>query len=294
MKVLVIVVTYNFCPWMEQCLSSVDSTRYDIMVIDNASTDDTVAEIRAHYPDVILVYSDENLGFGQANNIGLRYALQNGYDYTLLLNQDAWLLPDTIEKLIGIQQQNPDYWVISPMQYNSLQGGLESQFAVYCNRFGVPVQGRTDLYPVEFVNAAVWLVPTQYIELVGGFDPFFPHYGEDTDFLQRICYHGGKVGIYTGAIAYHERRKATSSEYGSKLLYKTELVYFNIVKDINHSLPIAYLYLFRYSALHILKYVLTGRFQQARINLKAWHKSMISMAKIRTHRIISKQHGAFL
>lgn len=292
-KVLIIIVTYNAQQWIRQCLDSIDRQRYDVFVVDNYSTDDT-RKILAEYSNIIIRRVDKNVGFGQANNIGLRYALQNGYDYTLLLNQDAWLLPDTIEKLIGIQQQNSGYWVVSPMQHNSLQRGLESQFAVYCNIFRVPIQGKTDLYPVGFVNAAVWLVSKQCIERVGGFDPLFPHYGEDTDFLHRVCYHGGKVGIYTGAIAYHERKKPTLPKDDSKLLYKTELVYLNIIKNINHSLMVAFLYLFRYSAIHILKYILTGRFRQARISLKAWHKSITSLTEVRTHRTLSKQQGAFL
>ena len=184
-KVLVIIVTYNAHDWIHQCLNSVDMERYDAFVVDNASTDDTLSILHTEYPKAIVRAMDKNMGFGQANNIGLRYALDNGYDYVFLLNQDAWLLPDTIEKLIAARNQHPEYWVLSPLQMNTAQGGVEKQFGVYCKKN--KVQLNLDVpQPVDFVNAALWLISIECIRLVGGFNPIYPHYGEDVDFVQRI------------------------------------------------------------------------------------------------------------
>ena len=181
-KVLVIIVTYNAHDWIHQCLNSVDMERYDAFVVDNASTDDTRHILKTEYPKAIVRAMDKNLGFGQANNIGLRYALDNGYDYVLLLNQDAWLLPDTIEKLIVAQKQYPEYWVLSPLQMNTAQRGIERTFATYVNRFKVNIHANT-IQEVYFCNAALWLITAETLRIIGGFDPIFPHYGEDTDFL---------------------------------------------------------------------------------------------------------------
>ena len=107
--------------WIDRCLQSVldSSVPADIYVIDNGSTDHTQEYIQKHYPQVMFVQSKENLGFGRANNIGLQYALQKFYDYVYLLNQDAWLMPDTLEKLIAVNRKFPEYGVLSPFQ---LQG----------------------------------------------------------------------------------------------------------------------------------------------------------------------------
>ena len=191
-KVLVIIVTYNAHDWIHQCLNSVDMDRYDAFVVDNASTDDTLSILHTEYPKALVREMDKNLGFGQANNIGLRYALDNGYDYVFLLNQDAWLLPDTIDKLIATQKQHPEYWVLSPLQMNTKQGGIERQFAVYLTRFCVDIHA-DDVQEVGFCNAAAWLMTIEGIKIVGGFDPIFPHYGEDTDFLQRVTFYKGKI-----------------------------------------------------------------------------------------------------
>lgn len=293
MKVLVIIVTYNFCPWLQKCLSSIDGKKYDVMVIDNASTDETLTEIKRSYPHIIVYASKQNQGFGQANNIGLVYALQYGYDYAFLLNQDAWLLPDTIEKLITIQQQNQNFWVISPMQYNSAKNGLEQQFEVYCKRFKVPIGHRDFLAPVKFVNAAVWLVSRKAIETIGGFDPLFPHYGEDTDYLQRVLFFGGKVGIYTGTIAYHDRINPTIVDT-EKLLYKTCLMYQNMVKNINMSLPIAIIKMCGYSLGHIVKFCIKRQYIEIAVNIKALKRTINNIQMIKEHRKLSMYKGAFL
>ena len=82
MKILTIIVSYNFERWMKPCLESLTRSVHptDVLVIDNGSTDRTVSLLRESYPWVRLIANGENLGFGRANNIGLRLALDEGYD----------------------------------------------------------------------------------------------------------------------------------------------------------------------------------------------------------------------
>ena len=88
-------------PWLSKCIGSVlqSTVPADIMVIDNTSTDDTEATVRRDYPQVMFLENYANLGFGQANNIGMNYALRHGYRAVLLLNQDAWIDPDVIGQM---------------------------------------------------------------------------------------------------------------------------------------------------------------------------------------------------
>lgn len=119
-KLLVIIVTYNGMKWLDKCLSSVinSTIKADLFIVDNGSTDGSIEFMKQNYPDARLVISKENLGFGKANNLGLQYAVDNNYDYVYLLNQDAWVEPDTFEKLVDIQKQNPTFGVLSPLQVN--------------------------------------------------------------------------------------------------------------------------------------------------------------------------------
>lgn len=257
-KVLVIIVTYNAHDWIHQCLNSVDMERYDAFVVDNASTDDTRHILKTEYPKAIVRAMDKNLGFGQANNIGLRYALDNGYDYVFLLNQDAWLLPDTIDKLIVAHKQHPEYWVLSPLQMNTAQGGVEKQFGVYCKKnkiqlnFNVPQR-------VDFVNAALWLMPIECIKVVGGFDPIFPHYGEDVDYVNRIKYWKKYVGIVANVEAYHERVLNDNIMNDKRFVEKQIITGKIYLKDVNYSYLVALLIYTSFLIRKIIKCMLLGR-----------------------------------
>ena len=111
MKILAIIVSYNFTPWMARCLGSLRAShcQADVMVLDNASADDTVTRIRQDFPEVTLIENGQNLGFGRANNIGMQYALDHGYAGVLLLNQDAWIDADTLGALAAASSKHPNY-----------------------------------------------------------------------------------------------------------------------------------------------------------------------------------------
>ena len=158
-----------------------------MIVVDNGSTDGSQEYIRTHFPEVELIENKENLGFGRANNIGLKKALEDNYEYAYLLNQDAWIFPDTFEKLIAVSQAHPEYGVLSPMQLKADGRHFEDKFGrnvisrrqefspffiddMFFQRVG-------DVYEVSFVMAAHWLIPAKCLLTVGGFSPTFPHYG---------------------------------------------------------------------------------------------------------------------
>lgn len=290
-KVLVIIVTYNAHDWIHQCLNSVDMERYDAFVVDNASTDDTLSILQEEYPKAIVRAMDKNLGFGQANNVGLRYALDNGYDYVFLLNQDAWLLPDTIEKLIIAQKQHPEYWVLSPLQMNTAQGGVEKQFGVYCKKN--KIQLNLDVpQQVDFVNAALWLIPIECIKIVGGFNPIYPHYGEDVDFVQRIQYRHRNAGVVANVFAYHERVMGEDSQ--EKMQYRTKLSLMGILLDINHPFVVALFRLLLLGARKITKGIIFGDKVLINNMLRAIVVILSDVDTILQYRKISRSIGAYL
>lgn len=291
-KVLVIIVTYNAHDWIHQCLNSVDMERYDAFVVDNASTDDTLSILHAEYPKAIVRAMDKNLGFGQANNIGLRYALDNGYDYVFLLNQDAWLLPDTIDKLIAAQKQNPEYWVLSPLQMNTAQGGVEKQFDVYCKKN--KIQLNLDVpQRVDFVNAALWLMSIECIKIVGGFDPIFPHYGEDVDYANRVRYWQGCIGVVATSQGFHERTLSVDSSVDIKFIERQIIVGKVYLKNINFAYTIAIFAYMQLLVRKILKYMFINieNVLKFKVIIRAL---FIERERIRTHRLESYKQQAYL
>lgn len=99
----VIVVTYNGKKWYDRCLNSLfnSSIFINVIVVDNKSNDGSVAYIKHKWPQVTIIENSENVGFAAANNIGFKFAFENGADYFFLLNQDAWVEYNTIEKLLN-------------------------------------------------------------------------------------------------------------------------------------------------------------------------------------------------
>ena len=127
MKLFAIVVTYNGMQWYDRCFGSLCNSEVPIetVVVDNASSDDTIAYIKDHFPHAHLIENDENLGFGRANNLGIRYAYDQGADYVFLLNQDAWIEPNTIGGLMAIAQSHPEFGILSPVHLNVDKNKIE-------------------------------------------------------------------------------------------------------------------------------------------------------------------------
>jgi GT2 family glycosyltransferase len=91
--------------------------------------------VAGHFPEAKLVRSADNLGFAEANNMGLRYALDKGYDYAYLLNQDAWLEPSTLGTLVAASEAHPSFAVLSPLQ---MTDGFKELDPLFGRLFRVP------------------------------------------------------------------------------------------------------------------------------------------------------------
>lgn len=221
-RVSVVIVTYNGSKWVEPCFASLRASTIPLhtIVIDNGSTDDTLAQIEARFPEVQIVRTGKNLGFGKANNVGMELVYQQGADYVFLLNQDAWIEPDAVAHLVAVQRAHPDYGVISPMHMNGAGDALDDGFSNYiapnkCRGLYSDIFfGKAGaLYEVPFVNAAAWLMTRACLEKVGGFSPSFFHYGEDDNYTHRLQYHRLKLGVAPGARISHDREQRPASKF---------------------------------------------------------------------------------
>lgn len=219
MNLFVVIVTYNPKKWINECFSSLQNSTIPLktIVVDNCSTDGSQSIIKECFPEVDFIASEKNLGFGKANNIGIKKAYDAGADYVFLLNQDAWIEEKTLEKLIEVTKLNPQYGIISPIHLNGAGTKLDKNFSNYIKQnddlFFDALQHKflKSIYEVPFINAAAWLLPRKTIATIGGFDPIFYHYAEDENYCQRVLFHGLKIGVVPEAYIFHDRefRKPT-------------------------------------------------------------------------------------
>lgn len=244
-RVLVIVVTYNGLRWLDRCLGSVAgdgrsemAMTVDLFVVDNDSTDGSADYVQAHFPKAKLVRSAENLGFSKANNLGLQYALDHGYDYVYLLNQDAWLEPGALEKLVAAAGQHPEYAVLSPLQMTDGYKDVDRLF-------------KKDKTP----PAAHWLVRVEAIRKIGLFDEtLFPLYGQDDNWCHRARYHGYRIGIVPEARAVHDR--AQRKEDKDRVIFRNYYTG-SLVRLANPNVPmwLSYLYVLAFTLVKAVKYL---------------------------------------
>lgn len=240
-KVVVIIVTYNGSKWLNKCLQSLQQSVLPISVIavDNASTDKSV-QILKQFSFVEVIQSETNLGFGKANNIGLKKALEENFDYCFLLNQDTWIETDTIQNLVKVAEQNQKFGIISPMHFSPDEVSLDANFEMYWKRKTNSISSEVDEVP--FVNAAAWLLSKNVIDKVGYFEPMFDHYGEDRNYADRVRYHGFKTVIVQNSKIYHDRTITRSFQKDVK---QSKYKMLAEVLNVNHNYIIGLLNAFR-------------------------------------------------
>lgn len=207
-----VVVTYNGMRWIERCLRCLaESTVHtEVIVVDNGSTDGTRDFVPSRFPYVIWMPQTDNLGFGGGNNIALRYAVEHGADYVLLLNQDAYIQPSAIEKMLKVSDGKN---LISPVHLCGDGSRIDTMFRESLKRADnellddLLVEGKCrSAYDVGEVCAACWFMPIDMIRQIGGFNPIFFQYGEDNNYYTRLVFHGRKTVLAPYAHVWHDRK----------------------------------------------------------------------------------------
>lgn len=253
-KIYIIIVTYNAMKWAERCFSSLrkSSVPVQTIVVDNGSTDGTQEYIKTNFPEVELIQSPENLGFGKANNIGIEKAHKKGADFFYLMNQDAWIFEDSIQKMLDVYQEYPnkeEIGILSPMHLDGSEKKLDLHFENYLGKYTKTNRLLTDLYlqqqkafyEIDFVNAAHWWLPKTTIERIGGFNPYFFYGAEDYDYINRTKYFGKKIFIVTRSKVVHDafqgflKPNHTDKEKAKQesILMQRETRYLNINLDFH-------------------------------------------------------------
>ena len=276
-KVFVIVVTYKGWQWYDRCFRSLPSSSIPVqtIVVDNASNDGSVEYIRTHFPEIHIIPSDSNLGFGQANNKGIRYALDQGCDYVFLLNQDAWIEENTISKLIDIHLANTQYGILSPIHLDPSKSRIEKGFLSFVDDYRTTDRsffedcyfGRTkDVYGTSYVNAAAWLLPRNVLTNVGGFDPIFFHYGEDDNYMRRVLFHGFKIGVCPYSRVVHDCNNKGVREYSEQEKERRRLLLL-LTKLTDITLPDTWRSTYRYSIKKYLLALMKGDRKQMQLRM---------------------------
>lgn len=197
--VSIIIVNYNGLDYLKDCINSLyeqfGNISFEIIIVDNNSKDNSCSYIKQNFPEIILIESKINLGFGKANNLGVQYAKA---DKILLLNNDTILL-NPILPAITILDKNPNIGVVA---INMLNG--KKQYVTAVGKFPTPLRlikisflkdNRADftkgeftrnLYDVDWVSGSFMILRKVDFETIGGFDEDYFMYVEDVDLCKKM------------------------------------------------------------------------------------------------------------
>ena len=213
--------------------------------VDNGSTDDSVARIRAAFPQVVVLEAGSNLGFPSGCNIGIRHAISHGADYIWLLNNDTVAPPNTCSKLVAKARQQPGagiigsvlYFLHDPASVQAWGGGNLILWLGYSTDF----HARAHLGPKSFLTFASVLIPREVIQKVGLLYEGYFMYWEDADYALRVTKAGYGLAIAQDTAILH--KEGGSAEPRSPVIDR-------------YSLASGLLFLGRHAALPTLSMVL--------------------------------------
>ena len=214
MRVSVIIPNYNGAHFLRDCLDSIREQSYkgfEVIVIDNASKDESVDILKSEYPEVRLVLNKSNLGFAGANNLGYKYAKG---DYILFLNNDTRLDEDCFKELVEKielekEQVGVAFAKILRMDksnvYDAVGSYLTSFGFLYHLGFKEIDNGQYDNLEYIFSPKGVcFLVARKIIDEFGLFDSDYFAYFEESDFFWRVWLRGYKITFMPKAVVYHK------------------------------------------------------------------------------------------
>lgn len=215
----IIVVNYNGIKDTLACIKSIEdsSTNYVIRVIivDNCSIKNELANISNKYPDIICIQSDINGGFSYGNNLGIRWAIENGCDYIMLLNNDTVVKDDMIDILIDAC----DSQIVTPtMFYYGTENKVWYAGGYINKKTGNAKHKRmnehVDIKNVDneictFTTGCCFAAKTDTIKKLGYLDDSYFMYCEDTDYCIRAALNGIQIEYIPNAVLWHKISQST-------------------------------------------------------------------------------------
>ncbi len=195
----IVIVNYNGAAFLNACLDSVFASQtvfpFEVIVVDNASVDQSLEVLRASPHPIHLIESPVNLGFAAGNNLGAKKATGT---YLFLLNNDTVMPPDTLDRLVRFYIDHPEIGLLSPKLLNgdgSIQGQGSSLMA-WRYKGDDPIS-------VSFISGAAMMTRRALYAQLGGLDEHYFFYNEDIDFCKTVIKSGRKLMYLPTALVTH-------------------------------------------------------------------------------------------
>jgi GT2 family glycosyltransferase len=240
-KLAIVIINWNSFDLTSDTLASLSSTsykNYDIIVVDNFSTDNSAAQLEKDFPSIILLRSDENKGFTGGNNLGFDYAINEGYEYVMMLNNDVAVESDFLEPLVVKLDMDEKIGGVQPLIYfyhdRELIWNAGSRYNAI---FGIPyILGyyrkdkgqlqRKKQKSIDWITGCAFMIRTEVLKKVGVLKQDFFIYYEDVDLSFRIKEAGYALAYEASSVVYHKTGMSHKSKEKLKEGYLNPKVHY--------------------------------------------------------------------
>lgn len=231
-----IIINWNQAELTLACLASlseVDYPNYRVILVDNASSDNSVALVRNAYPEIIVLETGHNLGYSAGNNLGIRRAMDEGADYIFLLNNDTAVQPTVLSRMVAVGEGNSNVGMIGPTicyfdQPEVLWSAENSvnwfRGRVVRHNMNEPLPEATETMSpraVEYVDSCAILVKRSVVEAIGMLDESFFINFDDADWNMRAREAGFEVMYVPSARVWHKVSAAMGQGSPATTYYMT-------------------------------------------------------------------------
>jgi GT2 family glycosyltransferase len=286
---VVATVLLNWNGWRDTqvCLESLAKIQYTdhrVIVVDNGSTDDSVARLQAFRPAPLLLQTGANLGFCGGNNVGIRRALQDGAEYVWLLNNDARIEdPDILRKMVACAEADPRIGAVgavlmrmdAPGEIQAWGGGRLNLWLGW----GREQRRRVPAERLHYLTGASILIPRRVWERVGLLDEGFFLYWDDADLGVRLRQAGWKLAVAEDCRVLH--RSFSTTPEGPRLAARYNR---SAVRMFSKHAPAPWMPLLIGTSARLAKRALLGRWNQWPAILRSVSASWRETAGLRRSR----------
>jgi GT2 family glycosyltransferase len=224
-SVAFVILNWNGREYTPSCLDSLSQAGLDfsqITVVDNHSEDGSYEYLLENYPTIDLIRNPTNLGFTGGNNVGIRKALEKGYEYVFLLNNDTEVQPDFLHFLVEEMEASKETAAIQPLIYY-LKDRLKVWNAggVYNSRLSLSQtvyqpKSLNASYETDWITGCAIMVRATVIREVGLLDEGYFAYFEDVDWSLRMRKAGYGLKVHPSAVIYHEAGASSKTKKANK------------------------------------------------------------------------------
>lgn len=287
----IILINWNGFFHSNNCIESIydsGAVNYDIILLDNASSDGSGEKLKEKFPGIILLQANSNLGFSGGNNIALQYAVEKGYTYSFLLNNDTFVHPGFLKPLALYMQEHPNTGALQPKIFFHCNkeilwngGSIYNQWLGYTrsHRYKRREGKRQQrVQQVDWITGCAFFIRNSVLAQTGLFARNMFMYFEDTDLSMRILILGYQLAFQPQSIIYHVAGASNTSKEKTAEGYSNPTVYYyNFRNRIwflkkytpYYCLPGVFLYNLLYFAAFLAYFLIRGRLQKSKAVCKA-------------------------